>query len=817
MKLKLFIILLFAPIAIIPQLNAEGYVLQNKALNVCIRDNGSVSAFVCDGKNIEFRKDSLYCGPSLFLDDSRLNIKLSGQENRSLVFSGGNDSVTVNIRYFLQDRSLAVQITLTNRLSNDLQLFRFMLRLGINTEMDVYPHWNDICFPTMMRCEKNFFWGYLMNPSGSVITVLSPDPVASWNHSYKPYQHRIFTTNLDLMHTMPLPERHPQDLWKLKGGETKKWTIYLQPVAGVDDVKPLAAKVCKAVITDAPLYTAGENDTFRIKLFGDRKKLRMISPDGTTRTLTGSKSLSFVPVKGPGEYKLIAESREGRQSESVFSVRKPWSWYMKAARQNAIGQPQKAGSHTESWYGLFSMFLAEKYFPNRILLDQSLEKFRELYPLMYDKLDLPRKIIVFGNLDLSGRIQNTSCMASLLADIYQVMNDTTYLAMASRMCDFLISKQDIRGAFRSGGHVHYTSVVYIAKSMLEVCRYEKQLADGNNIWQKRYKRHFTGAKRAVDELTESLDNIQTEGEMTYEDGMIACSYTQIAMMAGLTDDQSERDKYVRAAEYLRKGHRCLSQLIIPDSRMNGGSLRYWESQYDILSFPNLMSSPHGWSAWRIYGLFYLYQQTGDPDLINQVFNGLGSCVQLIDPVTGILRWAFCVDPYITGDPGLTGKTGKLSHDEMRGGGLLVRSPLVSGYLNKGVRSDKPVGEEYLDMISGWYKAAPSAWVTGYWEPDGGCCDNDVHEIFKCMEETILTNAFIVEMSEGTLRSYNCRIGYSGNRLEVYPDENIISHVHFNLKHDLQTCIHFSGTTINSDIKSGKMVWINRHPKDYQAN
>ena len=59
----------------------------------------------------------------------------------------------------------------------------------------------------------------------------------------------------------------------------------------------------------------------------------------------------------------------------------------------------------------------------------------------------------------------------------------------------------------------------------------------------------------------------------------------------------------------------------------------------------MMSSPHGWSAWRIYGLYYLYLLNGNPDLIEQVYNALGSCVQLIDEKSGILRWAFCVDPY----------------------------------------------------------------------------------------------------------------------------------------------------------------------------
>ena len=174
---------------------------------------------------------------------------------------------------------------------------------------------------------------------------------------------------------------------------------------------------------------------------GDVKTLHFITPGDKAIEIKPSALIDFTPGEGAGIYKLVAESLDGKTSEALFSVRKPWSWYLKNARQNAIDQEQKAGSHTESWYGLFSMFLAQKHFPNEILLKTSLAKFNELYPLMYDELDLPRKIIVFGDLDLSGRIQNTSCMASLLADIYSVLNDTVYLARASRMCDFLITNR----------------------------------------------------------------------------------------------------------------------------------------------------------------------------------------------------------------------------------------------------------------------------------------------------------------------------------------------------------------------------------------
>jgi hypothetical protein len=286
-------------------------------------------------------------------------------------------------------------------------------------------------------------------------------------------------------------------------------------------------------------------------------------------------------------------------------------------------------------------------------------------------------------------------------------------------------------------------------------------------------------------------------------------------MATLEKDPVRKKEYLEAADFLRKGHRCLTQLIVPDSRMNGASLRFWESQYDILSYANMISSPHGWSAWRIYGLYYLYQETGDPDLLSQIFNALGSCVQLIDETTGELRWGFCVDPFVEGDDRFNMKTADFRGMKIDGkavdpmvylhGNLLVKDPDTEIRENRGMRRDTVIGEDYLPMISDWYKAPPDTWVTGYWGLDGGCCDNDVHEIFKCMEELVLTNAFIVEKQDGTFKGYNCSVKMEGDRLEIRPEEKSIRRYHFNIKRDM--AVKILSTDGNAwSVKGNQPAW-----------
>ena len=290
---------------------------------------------------------------------------------------------------------------------------------------------------------------------------------------------------------------------------------------------------------------------------------------------------------------------------------------------------------------------------------------------------------------------------------------------------------------------------------MEVMAEEKKLAATDPKWRERYERHYDSVRRAMDNLARNLDNIETEGELTYEDGMISCSYSQLALFALLQTDPAARQKYLDAALYLASGHRCLSQILIPDSRMNGGSLRFWESQYDVMAKPNMLNSPHGWSAWRIYGLWYLYQLTGQEDYLRQTMNALGSCVQLIDSDSGELRWAFIPDPYIKAD-------------------LFEPDPAQAG---KARYVSRVIGEQYLPMISGWYRAPTNTFVNGYLAMGGvpgGSCDNDVHEIFKCLGEVALTSAYVLERADGSLGTWNCTAQFSGDNLVIVPAEACVN-------------------------------------------
>ena len=131
----------------------------------------------------------------------------------------------------------------------------------------------------------------------------------------------------------------------------------------------------------------------------------------------------------------------------------------------------------------------------------------------------------------SFRIQNTSGTIGMLVDRYQAHGDIWDLQRASRLADWLISEQQREDGAYVNRNTVYTSVIYIAKSMMELALAEREAAGQDAAAE----RHYLSAKRAVDQLVASQGDFETEGEMTFEDGMISCSALQIGMLALLTN------------------------------------------------------------------------------------------------------------------------------------------------------------------------------------------------------------------------------------------------------------------------------------------
>lgn len=742
-----------------------------------------------DWQSIAFRQDP-WGGPTWVVERPPQVERLTLEPAGGAVFETCRDGVRFRLAYAVEEDRLRIVATIENDSDRPFAPQRAGLCLGLDCAQVKYPEWKQIYFPTLLRCEATHFWGYFMNPDGNLLGIASPDPVASWHHEYKPLGHLLFTSTVDLLNQPPLPPRHPQDSSTVAPGQRRSWTFWLQDLPSLDAVPQTLGRLTAAPMVTADRYTLAAGEHAEVTLYSELPcQAEVTSPAGQTRplelSLTDRRGVfrsRFTPGETPGPYTICVRSENGHRTEATVCLRRPWSWYLQQARREAIAKPQKASSNCESWLGLYSGFLAMRHFPTPAEDVPIGAKFDELFPLLYDPASAqPRAAGAVG--EHASRLQNHSMMAGLLAAKFQATGEIRDLERAAALVDVVLGYQASDGALRRG-QTHYTSVTYCAKSLLEVVAQEEKRTLNDPVWRERAQRHRQGVQAALDELARSRDNIETEGELTYEDGMIACSYTQLALGALRASDPARRQRYQEASLALKDGHRCLAQIVVPDGRMNGGSLRYWESQYDVLMTPNLMSSPHGWSAWRIYGLWYLYLLTGEEELLRQTQNALGSCVQLLEPQTGELRWGFMSDPYVAATV--------LEPDPERPG----RGRLVS----------RTLGECYVPMISGWYQAPPSTWVTGYWGADGGSCDNDVHEIFKCLEEVALTSAYLVERADGELMTWNCTVERRPEGLVVVPAERVVNRIHLNLRRPQRIVARFADGPVEI-ASAGGLHWI----------
>ncbi len=698
-------------------------------------------------------------------------------------FIAEHNGIIYSLSYSEGDECIEINTSVKN---NSLKAFEpesLSLRLGIDTYMAEYPQWNKNFFPTFLRCEKTHFHGYFMSPDGKILGIGCANPIASYSFCYnvhtEGFGHRIYTVDIQLLSAHKLPARHPENLISLGVGETLVRKIKLFPIKKLDDYESEMSKKINVPMLYFKRTAVAKGEQIKLDIASSVPyKVKTVSPDGSVTDKTDFKA------EQTGEYLFTVTDINGKISEARAVCHRTWRDYLIAAGKAAYNYPQKATTHAESYYGFYSAFLAKKIQPNNELDRKLLNHFEEIMPLMFD-MDKGVPLLI------PQRIQNTSTVVGILVDLYESDTDNCRWALdkAMKFADYLLDTQSEDGAYRRNGKLHYTCVIYIAKSVLELTLALKA-AGGNYAEQS--EKYYESVCRAVDDLVLHLDNIGTEGEQTFEDGMISCSALQIGMFA-LTLPDSKRKKYTDAAEYMLTKHRCLENKRIADYRMNGGSLRFWESQYDVMVFHNFMNSPHGWTAWSAYASYYLYLLTGKEEYILQTYNTLGACTALIQP-DGRLNWAFCADPCIKAEM-------FVPDEEKTVTDAYKNVPDTPAYRAKTKTAE--FGECYIPMISNWYRTGICQNVTGGYsfcplilpdrceevDPQGGCCDNDVHEIFKCLEETLMDKLFIIEKA-GTIISYGGETGISNGKYYVTLTDDI-KQIHINTENDITLCINGS--------------------------
>ncbi len=689
--------------------------------------------------------------------------KICDNEIKGNTVTAVTPDITAVLEYKKSESGFSYKIKLSNDKDKDFSPETFGVNLGVDTYLESYPEWNEKFFPTHFRCEETHFWGYFMSPMGKVLAVYTKEPIASYHFDYNGgpigWGHRINFAGLVFFNAEPLPYHHPKGLSVFKAGEEKEFEIFFEYCENLTQFKK--------VMTEKYYLPLFDSQKFTLSL-GEKIEPNVIANEEYEITVTDSdgNALTDLTPEKEGLYKAYVLTKSGKKATACYFIRKSWKWYMESARKAVVEKPPHATTHCESWYGFFTGFLAAKHYPDKELDSIIGAMFDEIMPLAFDFKKYKPKLI-------PERIQNVGALISVLVDRYEIdpQNNKDSLMLASHFADWIIKRQRSDGAYYRE-NTHYTCVIYPAKSMLELADAEEKCGKSDEYFKNAAIRHRNSAKNAIDDLVENLEDIGTEGEHTLEDGMISCSSLQIACYA-LSLPEDKRKKYIDAAEHMLKVHRCLEQQLSPDCRARGTTVRYWEAQYDVMIMRNFITSPHGWSAWLLYALYYLYLLTGKEEYLTQLMDGMGACAQLLS-LDGDLRWAFVVDPYAYCERVLKKDENQPVHDGYKS--VVAKENACRGLFGEGI-----FGEEYIDMVSGWYRTCKSQKVTGGYytcplfleggetirvDRQGGCCDNDVHEIFKCLEETVLKKSFVHEKADGSFLCYSCKAERNGDSIDI---------------------------------------------------
>ncbi|MEG1634791.1 MAG: hypothetical protein RR388_04095, partial [Rikenellaceae bacterium] len=353
---------------------AQNTVLKHNGWECNISNKGTLEQIVFKNvqhnDTIHFFKDKGYAGPSFYANLGKSDITAQWIPDGRNSFRATINDVECCLLYKEWKGEPAIEVTLENKGNVPFQPVKAGLKLGIDTYMDKYPDWFGKYFPTLMMNEKTHFYGYLQSPSGNMLAVVSPQPIASWSVDYNlGYQdpaphwfmgHRIESMNLDLMNALPLPSHNPQNLWMLRQGETKRWIIAFININASDKFEEIVHKVASVpmIRMSQTAYQPGQRASFEVLAISPNVKVEDSNGKSIQVSVKNiSQEISEVSCVLPEVGLYTVKVTDGDKcAEGVLSARSSWQWTMQQARKGAFKYKQKATSHIESWYGFYSSF-----------------------------------------------------------------------------------------------------------------------------------------------------------------------------------------------------------------------------------------------------------------------------------------------------------------------------------------------------------------------------------------------------------------------------------------------------------------------------
>ena len=111
-------------------------------------------------------------------------ITLQPSPDSPSTFSGRRGTIRYELRYREEEDHLRIECQITNEGTTTHAPLRERLVLGVDSEMRSFPAWDEKFFPSLIRCERDFAWGYFMSPRGQILAFGVEEPTASYGLNY---------------------------------------------------------------------------------------------------------------------------------------------------------------------------------------------------------------------------------------------------------------------------------------------------------------------------------------------------------------------------------------------------------------------------------------------------------------------------------------------------------------------------------------------------------------------------------------------------------------------------------------------------------
>jgi hypothetical protein len=219
-------------------------------------------------------------------------------------------------------------------------------------------------------------------------------------------------------------------------------------------------------------------------------------------------------------------------------------------------------------------------------------------------------------------LQDHVFLLEQLSDYYHLTADESILDEMTKLClHFVRVYIDEDGWV--GGYTDYSTV---AVPMSALVRVGLDVPDGEA------RAVIMGAaERLADHICRRGLDFPTEGEACTEDGSMSCSVVSLLYAYKYV---SPNPAYLDMAKTILAHHRVL-EMVSADCRMNGSSLRFWETQYETRDWGPSINAGHGWTIWTAEAKALMADETGDMDLLCESYNGFVSNLSKVDANGGM--------------------------------------------------------------------------------------------------------------------------------------------------------------------------------------